>query len=425
MKFWLLTIGEPVPTGASFSDRLLRTGYFAGFLAGNGHDVTWWTSTFDHFRKKHLFLHDKPLQVNSHLRINLLYGGGYKRNVSLGRVRDHRILARKFSAVADQMPKPDIIVSALPTIELSLAAVRFGTKYGIPVVLDMRDMWPDIFVDHSPRMLQPVARFLARPLFNAVRKACTMATAITGITEPFVEWGLRRGSRRRTHLDRAFPMAYISSPMDVEQIKEAEEHWNQRGVTRDRFPFIVCFFGSLNKQLDLESVISAALRLSKIPASRHLFVMCGTGERIEEYRKMSGGCGNIVFPGWVNKSQIYALMRRSAIGLDPLPNRYDFLATINNKAIEYMSAGLPVVSSPEQGVLADLLRGHGCGASYPFGDVERLVRLLLQFADNPALLKDMSARSARTFEKYFRAERVYKEMMDHLVMIAEATPKVA
>ena len=56
------------------------------------------------------------------------------------------------------------------------------------------------------------------------------------------------------------------------------------------------------------------------------------------------------FPGWVDAAKIFVLMRRSAVGLDPLPDRYDFLATINNKAIEYMSAGLPVISSPDRGV---------------------------------------------------------------------------
>ena len=48
-------------------------------------------------------------------------------------------------------------------------------------------------------------------------------------------------------------------------------------------------------------------------------------------------------------------------GIDPLPDRYDYLASINNKAVEYLSAGLPVVSSPRHGVLYELLEREECG----------------------------------------------------------------
>jgi len=67
MKIWLVTIGEPVPVHEGVRDRLCRTGYFAHLLANHGHNVVWWTSTFDHFRKKHLFEADTFLPVNERL----------------------------------------------------------------------------------------------------------------------------------------------------------------------------------------------------------------------------------------------------------------------------------------------------------------------------------------------------------------------
>jgi hypothetical protein len=36
-----------------------------------------------------------------------------------------------------------------------------------------------------------------------------------------------------------------------------------------------------------------------------------------------------------------------AVGLDPMPDRYDLVVHINNQAIEYLSGGLPIVSSPQ------------------------------------------------------------------------------
>ncbi len=116
---------------------------------------------------------------------------------------------------------------------------------------------------------------------------------------------------------------------------------------------------------------------------------------------------------------MYVLMRRAAAGLDPLPDRYDFLATINNKAVEYMSAGLPVISSPRKGVLSDLLAAENCGASYDTGQVDALVSLLTALEADPARLASMSRSALVVYERRFRAEAVYGNLIDHLGKIVE------
>ncbi|MGA2258803.1 MAG: hypothetical protein ABSG53_29400, partial [Thermoguttaceae bacterium] len=202
MNIWLATIGEPVPVQDGADDRLHRTGFFAHFLAGHGHDVTWWTSDFDHFRKKHWFGKDATLKVSDRLTIRLLHGCGYGSNVSFGRIRDQRQIAKKFAALGRQAPRPpQIIVAALPTIELCDESVRYGRERNVPVILDMRDMWPDLFADVVPRPLRVLAMLPLLPMFLQSRRACAGATAIIGVTDPFVDWGLRRGRRKRTPKD--------------------------------------------------------------------------------------------------------------------------------------------------------------------------------------------------------------------------------
>ena len=102
MNIWLATIGEPVPLEAGRADRLHRTGYFARFLANRGHRTLWWTSAFDHFRKRHLAARDETVDLDSNLRIRMLRGRGYRRNISLARLRDHAEIAGKFTREAEQ-----------------------------------------------------------------------------------------------------------------------------------------------------------------------------------------------------------------------------------------------------------------------------------------------------------------------------------
>jgi glycosyltransferase involved in cell wall biosynthesis len=420
MTIWLAAIGEPVPLEARPVDRPHRMGYLARFLAGRGHNVVWWTSAFDHFRKRHIVPRDETAHLSCGLSIRMLRGRGYQRNVSLARFLDHAEVADKFSREAEMAvtgkDRPQLVVAALPSIDLAAACSRFGRRHGIPVVLDMRDMWPDIFVDTAPAPVRPLARAVLQPLFRQAHTACAQASAITGITDAFVDWGLARGCRCRTALDRAFPLGYDAETPSAEAIQNADERWDRMGVKEDGW-FTVCYFGGLSRQLDLLHVIQAA-RLLRARGARVRFVLCGEGERLEEYRRAAEGMDNVILPGWVGRAQINALMRRSHAGLDPLPERYDFLATINNKAIEYMSAPLPVISSPRRGVLCELLERRGCGVSYNAGDSNGLTTILSSLSRNRGVAKCMREASGALFREQFVAETVCASMESHFERIA-------
>jgi glycosyltransferase involved in cell wall biosynthesis len=300
-----------------------------------------------------------------------------------------------------------------------MASVLYGERMGVPVVLDMRDMWPDIFIEVLPPLLKAQAHFLLQPFVQKAHNACARATAIIGITEAFVEWGLKRGGRTRSEWDRAFPFVYPADRPRQDAIENAAAFWDAQGVRGQPSGLRVCFFGNLSRQLDVFHFIEAARILCAIGYPTQ-FVVCGTGERLQKYHEAAANVPGIIFPGWVDAAKIHVLMQRSNVGLDPLPDRYDFLASINNKAVEYMSAALPIISSPRRGVLCDLLRDWDCGWTYDAGDAKGLVSLLKTLHDDQATLVRMSANAARVFNRHFVAEKVCDAMAGHLEHIARA-----
>ena len=92
MKIWLITIGEPLPLQEK--QRLLRTGLLTNHLLDLGHDITWWSSTFDHIRKQHIVERTQQKQLSNKLKLILLKGNGYNKNISLARLYDHYILGQ-------------------------------------------------------------------------------------------------------------------------------------------------------------------------------------------------------------------------------------------------------------------------------------------------------------------------------------------
>lgn len=418
MVVWLITIGEPLPLDGQ-NERLLRTGLFAELLVESGHEVTWWTSTMDHSNLQQRRNKDEVIQLKNRYRIYLLRSINYKKNISLRRVVNHIGLARKFKRFAQAVsPVPDVILCSVPAVEIALQATRFGKANDIPVVLDMRDLWPDIILDLAPWWAKAPARFLLFPMFVWQKRACSQATAITGITPSFVEWGLRYAGRDRTKFDKDFPLAYPAASPAPASMRKGREFWETQGIGENSPAFLVCFFGSIRPQFEWEVVIGAARELQRSHPSIK-FVICGQGELLPFLKKMAEDCDNVLLPGHVGRAEILVLMEKCSVALAPYRSTWDFMASIPTKAIEYLAGRLPILSSLK-GELESLLSQNSCGITYANEDPNTLVEQLLWLYNRPRKRAEMSRNAKRLFDREFAAEKVYQNMADHLQSIVSA-----
>ncbi len=418
MKVWIITVGEPIPLDGDYP-RLYRSGLLANLLAAREHDVTWWTSSFDHSNKRHRSNRDAVIILNEKLRINLLHALSYRHNISIARIINHFIIAVKFLLWARKEKRPDIIIVSLPTLDLAWAAAIVGKKYGIPVVVDIRDLWPDIFLDVFPARIRFFAQGTLLPYYLMAAYACNNARAIIGLTEPFICWGLERARRARNNADRVFPMGYSEKRPPARALEEAEAFWMDKGIYAGSGDFVVCFFGTMGRHFDIETVISAA----RIIVQKQLpikFVLCGTGDRLSHYRCLAEGCINVVFPGWVDAAKIWALMKFASVGLAPYNNTPNFTLNLTNKPIEYLAAGLPIISSL-RGILHDLITKNRCGVTYAEGDAENLAEILIDLNRSSGKVRSMSENAARLFKEKFVAEKVYSDMANYLEELSVET----
>lgn len=417
MKIWLVTIGEPVPIQEGARDRLHRTGYFAHFLADQGHDVIWWTSTFDHFRKKNLFHEDTTLSMNNRLQIRLLYGCDYSTNVSLARFRNHRQIGRKFAALArEEANRPDVIVSGLPTIELCAESVKYARDRGVQTVLDIRDLWPDIFVDVLPSSARWLGRLALAPLFRSVRFALGNCTSIIAVSQGYLDWGMQHAGREPSSNDVVFPLGYSKPAVTHGELKRAQAALQGKGV--DFSKSIIWFVGTFGKTYDLRTVIDAARRLDARGMRNAEFVLSGSGENYSALAEHAKGLSNVVFTGWIDAAEIACMMRVAHIGLmayaKGAPQGHP------NKLFEYMSAGIPIVSSL-CGETDRLLSREGCGVTYKAEDVDGLAEMLLQLIEDEGRRIIMSGNCISLFEDRYRAEKIAAEMMAYLEQIVATT----
>ncbi|MDO8833952.1 MAG: glycosyltransferase family 4 protein [Vicinamibacterales bacterium] len=416
MHVWLVQLGEPVP--GDLGSRQYRTGYLAEALASRGHTVTWWTSSFSHYRKAHRTAASQRVVVSPGFAIEFLHAPGYRKNTSVSRLWFHHKIAREFRRRSVMMDTPSIVLAGFPTPGLADAAVRYGVQRGVPVVVDVRDLWPDVFMERVPTWLSGVLHLGLGRSRNRNRHIFSRSSGIVAISSSYLRWALAHAGREAGASDRVVYLGYPEFRVDPGARNRARAAWLERGVRPDAF--VCCFFGTINHYFDIATVIDAARKFERDGTSGFQFVLCGEGHDLARYKTMASGLTSVTFPGWVDAAEIAALSELSRVGLAP----YASTATMSlpNKPFEYFCAGLPVVSSL-RGELASILTEGECGVSYAAGDSAALSAALAAFRANEPRRTLMGRNARRLYEERYSSERVSRDLMNHLESLV--TPSMA
>jgi glycosyltransferase involved in cell wall biosynthesis len=417
MHAWLIQTGEPWPLEPG--QRALRTGLVARALISRGWDVTWWLAAFEHQRKKWMTTASTRELRHDGIRIRVLRGVGYKRNVGLARYLDHRIVAKAFRREASIEPSPELVFASLPCHHLAFEAARFCSRRAVPLCIDIRDQWPDIFTD---RISSPHLRSLASvALFHDSRRtstACAHADALTSVSHGYLNWGLQKAGRSRSASDAVFPPGYPS--VSVRSNYEAPPAVER--LTR-QFPGarLIAFVGTLGRSYEIDLLLDVAESFLIEGRRNVAFVIAGAGEQRNHIIKRVEALPNVGFTGWLDAAAIATVLERSYAGLLPCRSAAD---TVPNKAFEYLSHGLPLISSIE-GELARDIDLLDLGFNYRAGDRAALREAIDKLLGTPERQAIRSNNARAFFEAHGDAERVYARLADHLELVAVGSGHVS
>jgi glycosyltransferase involved in cell wall biosynthesis len=415
MRIWIIEVGEPLPPPIDRDTRKHRIGMLIDALIDAGHSVYWWASTFDHFHKRSRFTARKTFELNSSLTIRLLHGPGYSRNISFARLRHNRSIAIAFAEEARRAPKPDVILCCLPTPELAEESVVIAESLGVPVIIDVRDIWPEVYLTALLSSLRPAARPFLPRRYKKVGNVISKADGVTAVSETYLDWSLRLARRPRRPEDQVFPLGFPTDASKLPRPHQCEIE-NFRGTCRiPRGSLLFSFAGTFGNSYDLSTMVGAARILGRSGESGIHFVIAGDGDNRNYIRNLARDVGNLSFPGWLDRQDLQRLLLMSDVGVAPYVDSAK--QSLPNKLYEYMATGLPILSSLV-GESRKLLSEESIGLFYRPGDAAALAGSSRWIAARPELRQSMGLKSLELFNRRFSEDRIYKAMCDHITHLA-------
>lgn len=374
MNIWIVNPFDPLPGDPEQEGRYAA---LARAHLARGDRVTWWTSSFSHRFKRPV---DQPTlrQACAALGVEVVFldTPPYAGNVSLARLRNHAVLTRAFAAQAvAQPPVPDVIVVSSPPPALAYAAARFGQERGVPVAVDVQDLWPDNFRNLVPGPLRPLLSPVLAIMNRNARRAARTATALVGVADAYV-------ARYVAHRGRA-PVQTAMFPLGIDLAlfdeaatagaskwaKPADEVW-------------ALYSGSLSYNYDVLTIARAAARLQQRYGQRVRLFMSGRGELRPQIERLikDAGVRNLELLGFMDVPTYAALVKACDLGFNAsFPQALIYLP---NKVFYYLAGGLAVLNTIA-GQCSAILRDGGAGIDYAAGDVEGCVAAVTELVEAP------------------------------------------
>jgi len=385
MNVWIV---NPYGTLPSEGWREYRSSMLARALVKRGHHPTWFLSNFEHRSKS--FRQDQRLDpALPGVTIHCLPARPYQRNISFSRIRYEQSFGKAFQKAVQDMPKPDCIVLAEPCLFFGEPVRRYARENAIPLVVDILDLWPEMFALALPNTFRPAARTLFAPLYARRSRLFREATGIVGCTASY------SNVARKVSCG---PVETFYLGVDVDDVQQSM-HDIPVNLRLPAFDGLTCVYaGTLGEAYDIPCLAAAVTMLPKSAAVR--IVVAGAGPERTRLEQLALVHPNtLIFLGEIAPHQLGAIYAQAQIGLCS----YAVGSTVEMpvKLFDYLAAGLAVITSLE-GEITTLIDA-GAGVRCNAGDAPALVAALTSLAQRPdqvSAMQKVAARFGCKFDQY-------------------------
>jgi glycosyltransferase involved in cell wall biosynthesis len=383
-----------------------RGNHIVTLLDEQGYRVRWWAGSFAHALKQHRKLGEAPLATRSTLHI--LATPRYARHVGAGRLLNYAVFSYRLLRAARRAPSPPAAIIFMgPTPFIDAAASLLTRRWRVPLVMEFRDLWPELFLMALPQRIRHWGKPLLLPFLWLRNAALKVASAVLPLNESYRSYVPANPARTPQQI-----VEVVYNGIDVDQIRAAPASGDEL-ETKLRLPIKAnsderwaIHVGALNMNSDVRTVWQCAEELHRRGCRNVRVLMTGDGPlrpELEEFLR-THPLPNFAYVGALEFSDLCALMQRCDIGICAYSNAST--VAFPTKALEYVAAGLALVHSL-QGEFENFVAGTAVGGTESLGTAYR--------AENPYNLADVLealAQDSPQLSRYRQASRAVGGQFD-------------
>jgi glycosyltransferase involved in cell wall biosynthesis len=371
---WLINPYGNIP-GEGWTE--YRFSMVARCLANAGFQVRWFVADFEHRSKAWREANEIGFEVQPGYTISIIKSSGYARHISLKRILFERKFANnvlKSSIVNNEIP--DLIIFGEPALFVADIYKKIAKKSQCPYIVDILDLWPEIFITIFPKFLIKFEKIILSPLYIVRWWFFNSAIGFTAVAPDYL---YVVGSNNEKKLKEIIYIG-ISNKFEDELCidktllipqKNSDEIW-------------LVYAGTLGRSYDIESIMKLSILIRDRGVGKVKIMVVGDGEmRIVLEKFILSNLGiNLFYLGKLNTGQLKKLYEISDIAISSYSKSSPVSMPL--KVYDYFYYGLPIINSLDREV-SRLVREREVGIQYQAGNIESMWDAFISLYNNKEL----------------------------------------
>lgn len=382
----------------------------AKHLTQAGHNVILFISNFSHRTKK--FTHEKEeLFLIQNIGFHVVPSCSYKSNISYSRIKFERLFIRNMLSQLNNIDLPDCIILRDPALFISKPVVKFCKVNSVKLVVDIIDLWPELFELVLPRYFQFMGKFFFLPLYLRRRSLLKSSDAVVAVSPDYLDIA------RKINPNIPYEVIYwgcnLSKIIEITN-SESSDVLNLFNISKAKDDFWIIYAGSLGEYYDIKSIAEVAKKIESLNFNIKFFI-AGAGPMqnwITNYIK-DNEPSNLIYLGSLKTNILFGFFKFCNIGLSTYSEKSTVSMPI--KCYDYFGAGLPIINSLGRN-LELIVRENMLGLQYIPENVDSLANSIIKLSNDPELylrMKSNVLKQAKVFDDEVQYPKI-KELVNSL-----------
>ena len=312
----------------------------------------------------------------------------------------------------------DVVFATSTPLTIALPAVYAAKKQKIPMVFEIRDLWPELPIAMGA-LKNPVARFLAKRLeLFAYKNAASIVALSPGMKEGVLRTGYP-----------ANKVAVIPNSSDIEMFrvdKTLGEAFRAKREWLGDKPLLI-YTGTFGLINGVGYMVALAAELAKLNSDVRILLIGGGAEfqKLTDEAKAAGVLNqNLFIEASLPKKEIPAVLSAATMASALFVDKPEMRPNSANKFFDALASGTPLLIN-YGGWMHELIEARGCGLAMWQKPIDQVAKALDQKMQDTEWLEQASQAAMKLAEESFDRDILAKQLLAVLETTVQGQPEKA